>query len=176
MRKILFFIVTVSILIPLSAPASTEQLGIGVFDYIISRTDFNVETCEAYSCNYVSADKTIKMELRRANLAEHNGKDLNFLLDIDFDSKLFKSGLLVRYYNDKDLIRVFIKRSSITIEATRRDEITKLQSWLKNVLSLVKKSLCHPFILKNICRINISCLGQISIYFLTQVSVPLLRL
>ncbi|GIT63371.1 MAG: hypothetical protein Ct9H300mP21_09170 [Pseudomonadota bacterium] len=24
---------------PLSAPASTEQLGIGVFDYIISRTD-----------------------------------------------------------------------------------------------------------------------------------------
>jgi hypothetical protein len=78
------------------------------------------------------------MELRRANLAEHNGKDLNFLLDIDFDSKLFKSGLLVRYYNDKDLIRVFIKRSSITIEATRRDEITTLQSWLKNVLSLVK--------------------------------------
>ncbi len=129
MRKILFLIVTVSILIPLSAPASTEQ---------ISRTDFNVETCEAYSCNYVSTDKTIKMELRRANLAEHNGKDLNFLLDIDFDSKLFKSGLLVRYYNDKDLIRVFIKRSSITIEATRRDEITTLQSWLKNVLSLVK--------------------------------------
>ena len=138
MRKILFFIVTVSILIPLSAPASTEQLGIGVFDYIISRTDFNVETCEAYSCNYVSTDKTIKMKLRRANLAEHNGKDLNFLLDIDFDSKLFTSGLLVRYYNDKDLIRVFIKKSSITIEATRRDEITTLQSWLKTVLSLVK--------------------------------------
>ena len=78
------------------------------------------------------------MELRRANLAEHNGKDLNFLLDIEFDSKLFKSGLLVRYYNDIDLIRVFIKRSSVTIEATRRDEITKLQSWLKTVLSLVK--------------------------------------
>ena len=48
MRKMFFLIVTVSILIPLSAPASTEQLGIGVFDYIISRTDFNVETCEAY--------------------------------------------------------------------------------------------------------------------------------
>ena len=138
MRKMFFLIVTVSILIPLSAPASTEQLGIGVFDYIISRTVLNVETCEAYSCNYVSTDKTIKMELRRANLAEHNGKDLNFLLDIDFDSKLFTSGLLVRYYNDKDLIRVFIKKSSITIEATRRDEITTLQSWLKTVLSLVK--------------------------------------
>ena len=138
MRKMFFLIVTVSILIPLSAPASTEQLGIGVFDYIISRTDFNVVSCEAYNCNYVSTDKTIKMELRRANLAEHNGKDLNFLLDIDFDSKLFTSGLLVRYYNDKDLIRVFIKKSSITIEATRRDEITTLQSWLKTVLSLVK--------------------------------------
>ena len=138
MRKMFFLIVTVSILIPLSAPASTEQLGIGVFDYIISRTDFNVETCEAYSCKYVSTDKTIKMELRRANLAEHNGKDLNFLLDIDFNSKLFESGLLVRYYNDKDLRRVFIKKSSVTIEATRRDEITTLQSWLKTVLSLVK--------------------------------------
>ena len=61
MRKMFILIVTVSILIPLSAPASTEQLGIGVFDYIISRTDFNAETCEAYSCDYVSTDKTIKM-------------------------------------------------------------------------------------------------------------------
>ena len=138
MKKMFILIVTISILIPLSAHSSTEQLGIGVFDYIISRTDFNAETCEDYSCNYISTDKTIKMKLRRANLAEHNGKDLNFLLDIDFDSKLFTSGLLVRYYNDKDLIRVFIKKSSITIEATRRDEITTLQSWLKTVLSLVK--------------------------------------
>ena len=139
MRRMFFLIVTLSILLPSTISArATEQLAIGVFDIIISRTEFNVETCEAYSCDYVSTDKTIKMELRRANLAEHNGKDLNFLLDIEFDSKLFKSGLLVRYYNDIDLIRVFIKRSSITIEATRRDEITTLQSWLKNVLSLVK--------------------------------------
>ena len=136
----------VSILMPISTTASTEQLskksveqlGIGVFDFIISRTDFSVETCEAYSCNYVSKDKTIKMVLRRANLSQHKSKDLNFLLDIDFDSKLFKSGLLVQYYNDIDLIRVYIKGASITIEATRRDEITKLQSWLKNVLSLAK--------------------------------------
>jgi len=78
------------------------------------------------------------MVLRRANLVQHNTKDLNFLLDIDFDSKLFKSGLLVQYYNDKDLIRVYIKGASITIEATRKDEITKLQNWLKSVLSLVK--------------------------------------
>ena len=78
------------------------------------------------------------MELKRANIAQHNAKDLNFLLDIDFDSKLFKSGLLVQYYNDKNLIRVYIKGASLTIEATRKDEITKLQNWLNNVLSLVK--------------------------------------
>ena len=166
MRKILFFIVTFSIVIPIcaaastesattstksattstkstpvstkSTPISTDQLGIGVFDYIISRTEFNVGSCEVYSCNYVSPDKTIKMVLRRANLVQHNTKDLNFLLDIDFDSKLFKSGLLVQYYNDIALIRVYIKGASLTIEATRKDEITKLQSWLKSVLSLIK--------------------------------------
>ena len=138
MRKIFFLIVSLSILMPLSASATTEQLAIGVFDFIISRMEFKVVKCEAYSCNYVSTDNAIKMELKRATLKQHVSEDLNFLLDIEFDSKLFKSGLLVKYYNNKDLIRVDLKGAAITVKATRKDEITQLQSWLKKVLKLVK--------------------------------------
>jgi uncharacterized SAM-dependent methyltransferase len=78
------------------------------------------------------------MELKRATLNQHVSKDLNFLLDIEFDSKLFKSGLLVQYYNDKNLIRVYLKGADLTVEATRKDEIRQLQAWLKKVLKLVK--------------------------------------
>ena len=138
MRKIFFLIVSLSILMPLSASATTEQLAIGVFDFIISRTDLKVVKCEAYSCNYVSTDNAIKMELKRATLKQHVSEDLNFLLDIEFDSKLFKSGLLVKYYNNKDLIRVDLKGADITVKATRKDEITQLQAWLKKVMKLVK--------------------------------------
>ena len=138
MRKIFFLIVSLSILMPLTASATTEQLAIGVFDFIISRTDLKVVKCEAYSCNYVSTDNAIKMELKRATLKQHVSEDLNFLLDIEFDSKLFKSGLLVKYYNNKDLIRVDLKGAAITVKATRKDEITQLQAWLKKVLKLVK--------------------------------------
>jgi hypothetical protein len=138
MRKIFFLIVSLSILMPLSASAGTEQLAIGVFDFIISRTDLKVVKCEAYSCNYVSTDNSIKMELKRATLKQHVSEDLNFLLDIGFDSKLFKSGLLVKYYNNTDLIRVDLKGAAITVKATRKDEITQLQAWLKKVLKLVK--------------------------------------
>jgi hypothetical protein len=138
MRKIFFLIVSLSILMPLSASATTEQLAIGVFDFIISRTDLKVVKCEAYSCNYVSTDNAIKMELKRATLKQSVSEDLNFLLDIEFDSKLFKSGLLVKYYNNKDLIRVDLKGAAITVKATRKDEITQLQAWLKKVLKLVK--------------------------------------
>ena len=138
MRKIFFLIVSLSILMPLSASATTEQLAIGVFDFIISRTDLKVVKCEAYSCNYVSTDNAIKMELKRATLKQTVSEDLNFLLDIEFDSKLFKSGLLVKYYNNKDLIRVDLKGAAITVKATRKDEITQLQAWLKKVLKLVK--------------------------------------
>ena len=60
------------------------------------------------------------------------------LLDIEFDSKLFKSGLLVQYYNDINLIRVYLNGAGITVEATRKDEIASLQNWLKKVLKLVK--------------------------------------
>ena len=78
------------------------------------------------------------MELKRATIKQHISKDLNFLLDIEFDSKLFKSGLLVQYYNDKNLIRVYLKGADLTVEATRKDEIRQLQAWLKKVLKLVK--------------------------------------
>jgi hypothetical protein len=138
MRKIFFLIVSLLILMPLSASATTEQLAIGVFDFIISRTDLKVVKCEAYSCNYVSTDNAIKMELKRATLKQSVSEDLNFLLDIEFDSKLFKSGLLVKYYNNKDLIRVDLKGAAITVKATRKDEITQLQAWLKKVMKLVK--------------------------------------
>ena len=138
MRKILFIIVSFTILIPSAASAATEQLAIGVFDLIISRTEFKVAKCEDYSCNFVSKDSTTKMELKRATLKQHVLKDLNFLLDIEFDSKLFKSGLLVQYYNDINLIRVYLKGADMTIEATRKDEITQLQNWLKKVLALVQ--------------------------------------
>jgi hypothetical protein len=78
------------------------------------------------------------MELKRATIKQHTSKDLNFLLDIEFDSRLFKSGLLVQYYNDKNLIRVYLKGADLTVEATRKDEIRQLQAWLKKVLKLVK--------------------------------------
>ena len=138
MRKIFFLIVSLSILMPLSASATTEQLAIGVFDFIISRMEFKAVKCEDHSCNYVSTDNAIKMELKRATLKQHVSEDINFLLDIEFDSKLFKSGLLVKYYNNKDLIRVDLKGAAITVKATRKDEITQLQDWLKKVLKLVK--------------------------------------
>ena len=70
MRKMFFLILTASILMSVSVSASTE-LGIGIFDYILSRTDFKDVTCETYSCNYVSTDRTVQMKLVRANLVQH---------------------------------------------------------------------------------------------------------
>ena len=137
MRKMFFLIVSLSILMPLTASANTEQLAIGVFDFIIARTDLKVIKCETHSCNFVSTDNAIKMELKRATIKQSVSKDLNFLLDIEFDSRLFKSGLLVQYYNDKNLIRVYLKGADITVEATRKDEIRQLQAWLGKILKLV---------------------------------------
>jgi DNA repair exonuclease SbcCD ATPase subunit len=113
---------------------------IGVFDFIISRTDFKVAKCEAYSCNFVSTDNAIKMDLKRATLEQHVSKDLKFLLNIELDSKLFKSGLLVQYYNNKNLIRVYLKGAAMTIETTRNDEIEHLQAWLQKVMQLCATS------------------------------------
>ena len=116
---------------------------IGVFDFIISRTDFKVAKCEAYSCNFVSTDNAIKMDLKRATLEQHVSKDLKFLLNIELDSKLFKSGLLVQYYNNKNLIRVYLKGAAMTIETTRNDEIEHLQAWLQKVMQLCATSGGH---------------------------------
>ena len=145
MRKMYLLIVSMSILMPLTASATTksgqvptEQLAIGVFNFIIARTELKVVKCEPHSCSYVSTDNAINMELKRATIKQHTSKDLNFLLDIEFDSRLFKSGLLVQYYNDKNLIRVYLKGADLTVEATRKDEIRQLQAWLKKVLKLVK--------------------------------------
>ena len=135
MRRMFFLIVTLSILLPSTISArATEQLAIGVFDIIISRTEFKLEKCDAYVCNFASKDNTTQMELKRATIQQHVEKDLNFLLDIEFDSKLFKSGLLVHYYNDSSNIRVYLKGADITIVTSRNDEISYLQAWLKKVL------------------------------------------
>ena len=140
MRKIYFLIVSMSILMPLTASAATksgqvptEQLAIGVFDFIIARTELKVVKCEPHSCSYVSTDNAINMELKRATIKQHVSKDLNFLLDIKFDSKLFNSSLLVHYYNDKSLIRVYMKGADMPIEAIGNDEISHLQAWLQKV-------------------------------------------
>ena len=112
---------------------SSELQPIGVFDFIIARSDFKLEKCDTYSCNFVSTDNAIKMELKKATLEQHVSKDLNFLLDIKFDSKLFNSSLLVHYYNDKSLIHVYLKGADMTIEAIGDDEISHLQAWLQKV-------------------------------------------
>ena len=145
MRKMYFLIVSMSILMPLTASATTnsgqvptEQLAIGVFDFIISRTELKLVKCEPHSCNYVSTDNAINMELKRATIKQHISKDLNFLLDISFDSKLFNSSLLVHYYNDKSLIHVYLNGTDITTEAIGNDEITHLQAWLQKVNYLVQ--------------------------------------
>ena len=112
----------------------SEVEAIGVIDFIISRSDLKVVKCEAYSCNFVSKDNSVKMQMQRATLEQHVSEGLNFLLDIEFDEKLFKSGLLVHYYNDSSNIRVYLKGADITIVTSRNDEIAYLQAWLQKVL------------------------------------------
>ena len=112
----------------------SEVQVIGVFDFIISRTDFKVVKCEAYICNFASTDNAIKMDLKLASLEQYVSENLNFILDIEFDSRLFKSGLLVQYYNDKNLIRVYLKGADMSIEVTRKDEIEHLQAWLQKAM------------------------------------------
>ena len=64
-----------SILMPLTASATTksgqvptEQLAIGVFDFIIARTELKVVKCESHSCNYVC----LRYMERTANTAKLN--------------------------------------------------------------------------------------------------------
>ena len=124
----------------------SEVEAIGVIDFIISRSDLKVVKCEAYSCNFVSKDNSVKMKMQRATLEQHVSEGLNFLLDIEFDEKLFKSGLLVHYYNDSSNIRVYLKGADITIVTSRNDEIAYLQAWIQKVLQTCASSeaSCKP--------------------------------
>ena len=124
----------------------SEVEAIGVIDFIISRSDLKVVKCEAYSCNFVSKDNSVKMQMQRATLEQHVSEGLNFLLDIEFDEKLFKSGLLVHYYNDSSNIRVYLKGADITIVTSRNDEIAYLQAWIQKVLQTCASSetSCKP--------------------------------
>ncbi len=135
---------------PLAAGAGedTSQLGIGVYDLILSNTNFTDVKCESHQCDYQSADKTISMEMKRVGWQLYLGRDLNIILDINVNSVLFncpevepcKSGLVIHYHNDPNLIRVYIKNSESSIEASTREEIQVLQRWLNNALSYAKSS------------------------------------
>ena len=84
------------------------------------------------------------MEMKRVNFDLFLKRDINIMLDINVNSVLFnckeegpcKSGLVIHYHNDPDLIRVYIKNSKESIEATTKEEIKILQSWLKRAIKI----------------------------------------
>lgn len=128
----------------LYANDKTSQLGIGVYDLIYKNTNFNDVKCESYKCNFVSDDKITTMEMERVNFDLFLKRNINIMLDINVNSSLFnckeegpcKSGLVIHYHNDPDLIRVYIKNSKDSIEATSKEEIKILQSWLKRAIEI----------------------------------------
>ena len=97
-----------------TAQDKTSQLGIGVYDLIIKNTNFSDVKCESHQCNFASDDKNITMEMKRVGFDLFLNRDLNILIDINVNSILFnckeegpcKSGLVVHYHNDPNLIRV----------------------------------------------------------------------
>ena len=125
-------------------PRQTSQLGIGVYDLIVQNTNFSDVKCESHQCNFASDDKNITMEMKRVGFDLFLNRDLNIMIDINVNSILFnckeegpcKSGLVVHYHNDPNLIRVYIKNSKKSIEATTKEEIQVLQSWLKKALKI----------------------------------------
>jgi len=84
------------------------------------------------------------MEMKRVNFDLFLKRDINIMLDINVNSVLFnckeegpcKSGLVIHYHNDPDLIRVYIKNSKKSIEASTKEEIQVLQSWLDKALKI----------------------------------------
>ena len=128
----------------LHAQDKTSQLGIGVYDLIIQNTNFSDVKCESHQCNFASDDKNITMEMKRVGFDLFLNRDLNIMIDINVNSILFnckeegpcKSGLVVHYHNDPSLIRVYIKNSKKSIEATTKEEIQVLQSWLQKALKI----------------------------------------
>tara|TARA_B100000686_G_scaffold232457_1_gene240067 strand:- start:301 stop:750 length:450 start_codon:yes stop_codon:yes gene_type:complete len=132
----------------LYAQDKTSQLGIGVYDLIYKNTNFIDVKCESYKCNFVSDDNITTMEMKRVDFDLFLKRDINIMLDINVNSSLFnckeegpcKSGLVVHYHNDPDLIRVYIKNSKDSIEATTKEEIKILQSWLKRAIKIAASS------------------------------------
>ena len=132
----------------LYAQDKTSQLGIGVYDLIIKNTNFPDVKCESHQCNFVSDDKNITMEMKRVGFDLFLNRDLNIMIDINVKSILFnckeegpcKSGLVVHYHNNPDLIRVYIKNSKESIEATTKEEIQVLQSWLQRAIKIARTS------------------------------------
>ena len=84
------------------------------------------------------------MEMERVAFDLFLKRDINIMLDINVNSSLFnckeegpcKSGLVIHYHNDPDLIRVYIKNSKDSIEATTKEEIKILQGWLKRAIKI----------------------------------------
>ena len=103
---------------------------------------------DSYKCNFVSDDNITTMEMKRVDFDLFLKRDLNIMLDINVNSVLFnckeegpcKSGLVIHYHNDPDLIRVYIKNSKDSIEATTKEEIKILQSWLKRAIKIAAAS------------------------------------
>ena len=128
----------------LYAQDKTSQLGIGVYDLIIKNTNFGDVKCESHLCNFASDDKNITMEMKRVGFDLFLNRDLNIIIDINVNSILFnckeegpcKSGLVVHYHNDPNLIRVYIKNSKKSIEASTKEEIQVLQSWMDRALKI----------------------------------------
>ena len=126
------------------AQDKTSQLGIGVYDLIIKNTNFADVKCESHLCNFASDDKNITMEMKRVGFDLFLNRDLNIIIDINVNSILFnckeegpcKSGLVVHYHNDPNLIRVYIKNSKKSIEASTKEEVQVLQSWLDKALKI----------------------------------------
>ena len=144
MKKFLVFAAAILLLGAgyISAQDKTSQMGIGVYDLIIKNTNFTKAACETHTCSLVSDDNNIKVEIKRVGFDLFLNRDLNIIMDINVDSILFnceeeapcKSGLIVHYHNDVNLIRVYIKNSDHSIEASSKGEVRLLNNWLKILL------------------------------------------
>ena len=144
MKKFLVFAAAILLLGAgyISAQDKTSQMGIGVYDLIIKNTNFTKAACETHTCGLVSDDNNIKVEIKRVGFDLFLNRDLNIIMDINVDSILFnceevapcKSGLIVHYHNDVNLIRVYIKNSDHSIEASTKGEVRLLNNWLKILL------------------------------------------
>ena len=129
-----------------SSQDKTSQMGIGIYDLIIKNTNFTKGSCETHLCNLVSEDKNIKVEIKRVAFDLFLSRDLNIIMDINVDSILFncqakapcESGLVVHYHNDANLIRVYIKNSDYSIEASTKGEVKLLNAWLKKLLGVAR--------------------------------------